>query len=334
MRKNILILALLLCGGLSLAAQTRPDVTIYVTPVIGNGSSTDDNTFFYRQVVQEISAQDFYLAKTQRDSDFSMIGRLDRYTLNEGQYAFRLELRDNKTGEMRVEGGLLYETPEDARLQIPFLVASLLYTIPPDPVPEEPEPEPEPEIERTDGWRNNWIYLGLAATYKPRIYVIGNNEAQTPYLGYPWPALWAEFHVANFFSFEIGAELAGDYFEYKKSGAQKAAYNNVIIEVPVLLKFVIKPGSSLMLEPYLGGFVNLPLYATTGRTKPALVSGLVGFQCGFKAGPGVLFFDLRGAMDMDFINKSTVYSSEKVPPTYQRYVLRVGLGYKFGLIQR
>jgi len=330
MRKYILVLALLLCGGLSLIAQPRPpDATIYVTPVTGNGSKNDDNTFFYRQLVQEVINQDFSLAMTQKSANFSLIGKLDRYTPNEGQYALRLELRNNKTGELRVEGGLLYETPEDVRHQLPLLVSSLLYTIPPDTVPEEPE---EVEIDNNDDWRNNWVYLGLAAVWKPRIYV--SSESKILYLGYPWPALSAEFHIANFFSFEIGAELSGDDFVYKKKGATTGnEYKNMIIEIPVSLKFVIKSGSSFMIEPYAGGFLSIPLYKTKGYTKPALVSGFAGLQYGIKAGSGVLFFDVRAAMDL--VGKSSVnMQPSDTVPSYQRYVLRLGLGYKYGLIQR
>jgi len=323
MRKYILILALLLCGGFSLIAQSRPDASIYVTPVAGNGSQSDDNNFFYRQVVQEITNQDFSVAKTQKGANFSLIGKLDRYTLGEGQFAFRLELRDNKTGELCVEGGLLYETPEDSKQQLSFLVASLLYTIPIDTVPEKPEEE----MVFDDEWRNKWVYLGLAATWKPRMYV--STETGLLYLGYPWPALSAEFHLFNFLSFETGLEMEGDYFSINNNNL----YTNVVIEIPAMLKFVIKPGSSLMLEPYLGAYFNFPLYDLPGSTVPPKYTGLVGFQYGVKVFSGVLFFDARFAMDFPFMSSVVARNGDRVPD-YQRYVLRLGLGYKYGLFQR
>jgi len=323
MRKYILVLALLLWGGFTLTAQSSTEASIFVTPVTGNGSKSDDNTFFYKQLVLEISGQDFVLAKTQRSANFSLVGSLARYTLGEGQFALLLELRDNKTGELMVEGGLLYGSPEDAREQLSSLVSSLLYTIPPDTVPEEPEEK----IEKNDEWRNKWVYLGLAATWKPRMYV--STETKLLYLGYPWPALSVEFHFLNFLSFETGLEMAGDYFTIKN----KNLYTNVVIEIPAMLKFVIKPGSSLMLEPYLGAYFNYPLYDIPGSTVPPKFMGLAGLQYGVKAFSGVLCFDARFAMDFPFKSSVIARTGDKVPD-YQRNVLRLGLGYKYGLFQR
>ena len=328
MRKNILILALLLCGGFSLAAQSRPDASIYVTPVTGNGSKSDDNSFFYKQLVQEITNQDFNLAKTQKSANYTLIGSLDRYAFVEGQYAFHLELRENKTGELKVEGDLLYESPEDARQQFPFLVSSLLYTIPVDNIAEGAKKTEDTEdtegVEKTEDWRDKLVYLGIAATWTPRFYV---GSAVVPYYGSPHGGISAEFHFVNFMSFEIGAELAVD--EIKPFVNKTDVYHDIMIEFPFLLKFVIKPGSYFMLEPYLGPQINIPY---PGNTNLPMFSGLVGFQFGVKVGPGVLFFD--GRFGMDFAKSGVGSSANNNRFAYQRFITHLGLGYKFGLLQR
>jgi hypothetical protein len=128
MRNKVFVLVLLLCGGFSLAAQIRPGVSVYVPPVSGRGSKTEDNTLFYNKLVFELTDQDFTLAKTQNAADFSLIGSLAPY--GEGKYSFHLGLRNNKTGETTIEGELLYETPDDIGYMFPVLVNTLLYTIP------------------------------------------------------------------------------------------------------------------------------------------------------------------------------------------------------------
>jgi len=329
MRKNILVLALLLCGGFSLAAQSRPDASIYVTPVTGTGSRPEDNSAFYKQLVLELTGQGFNLAKTQKGADYSLIGSLTPYTGWEGQFVLHLELRDNKTGEMKVEGELLYEAPDDVKQQFPVLVTALLYTIPPETVPAAAIPvEPIPaaaipvdtipvETGKNDEWRNKWLYLGLAATWTPRFYIVGGNSK---YYGDPHGGFSAEFHFLNFLSFETGVELAADWPE-------KIYDIDTMIEIPFLLKFVIKPNAYFMLEPYAGAYFNISLRKTT---VPSLFSWLAGFQYGVKVGPGAVFLDGRFAMD---IGDTKVWAGNN-PIPYKRYLFHIGLGYKYGLFQR
>jgi len=318
MRKNILVLALLFCGGFFLAAQSHSDASIYVRPVSGKGGKPEDNALFYKQLIMEISSLDFNLAKTQRNSDFTLIGNLAPYAGYEGQFALRLELRNNKTGEMKVEGELLYGTADDAMQEFSVLVTTLLYTIPVDAVSEK--------AVKNDDWRNDWLYLGLAATWTPRIYK-GSTDSGSFYGGDPHFAFSVECHFLDFMSLETGFELAADSL---LSG--NARYSNTMIEIPFMLKFVVKPGSYFILAPYAGAYFNIPVFDTTYTTHPPMFSWLVGFQSGVKAGPGVLFFDARFAMD---IGKSTAKAPPNaVVPGYQRYIGHIGLGYKFGIFQR
>jgi hypothetical protein len=307
MWKNVFILILLLCGGFSLAAKSRPDVSVYVAPVSGRGSKTEDNTLFYNKLVFELTSQNFNLAKTQNGADFSLAGTLAPY--GEGQYAFHLVLRDNTTGETRVEGELLYETPDDINQLFPVLVTSLLYTIPED-------------TGKDDEWRNKWLYFGASAFWSPRAYTADNRSNSTPYLGYIRGGFSAEFHFVNFMSFETGVELAAD----RVTVSDAEYYPNTMLEIPLLIKYVIKPGGYFMLEPYTGAQINIPIYNTT---KPPLFSWLAGFQFGVKAGPGVLFADTRVGIDIGKYNVGAISGTN-----YQRYIVHLGLGYKYGIFQR
>jgi hypothetical protein len=104
-----------------------------------------------------------------------------------------------------------------------------------------------------------------------------------------------------------------------------------MLEVPLLVKIIIKPGDVFLLEPYSGVNLNISLF---GATKPPLLSWVVGYQHGVKAGPGAFLFDFRFSMDL---GKSTLEkrgTQEPPPELYQRFSGSFGVGYKFGLLQK
>jgi len=321
MRKNILVLALLFCGGFSLAAQSHPDVSIYVAPVTGRGGKSEENSLFYNQLIYELTDQKINMAKTQKGAEYSLIGRLSPYTGGAGQYVFHLELQNNKTREITVEGELLYETPDDTNQLFSVLVTSLLYTIPGDYIAVDNIPT---EPNKDSDWRNNWLYLGLAAKWTPGVNV--GTVGRSNFLGFQG-GISAEFHFLNFLSFETGLEGGLNGVKIKSTTTGKETdYYDLLIEVPLLLKYVFKPGSNLMLEPYTGLYINFPLVKTI---NPPLLSFILGFQCGVKAGPGAVFLGLGGTMD---IGNTTVRNVSNV--SYHRYNIHLGLGYKYGLFQR
>jgi hypothetical protein len=329
MRKNIWVLALLLYGLFSLAAQSRTGASIYVTPVSGIGSAPEDNSLFYRQLVFELTDQNYNLARIQDGADFSLIGVVAPRSGE--QYVFYLALRDHKAGEIMVEGELLYETPEDINHLFPVMVTNLLYTIPERTlteitVPERTVPEPEKEETVKNGdWRDKWLYVGAAAFLAPRVYIGSNSSDGSTYFGYPRGALSFEWHFLDFMSFEAGAELAADSVATNR---KPDGYQNTMIEIPLLVKYVIKPGVLFMLEPYVGVQINKPIYDTT---RPPPFSGLAGFQYGVKAGPGAFFMDARLIMD---IGKSAVQEAPGRDTPYQRYIIHLGMGYKYGVFSR
>jgi len=366
MRNTILVLALLISGGFFLAAQTRSDVSVYVAPVTGKGSKPEDNSLFYTRLVNELTLQKAVLAMTQKDSGFSLFGDLAPLN-NEGQYVFHLGLWDNKAGGYKVEGELVYKTPNDTNQLFPVLVANLLYTIPPDPVstetppaetppvddkppaadnpqdtgstddiPQEPDPDPGLIVRGRDyDYRDNLLYLGLAAIWSPRIYIDddGNTSGHIRYV--PSFGISLEWHFQNVMSVETGAELATDELVAFPNANKDNRYNNTMIEIPLLIKFVFKPGSGFMLEPYVGGYASIAFFNTDRNTKPPfpLFSWLLGFQLGYKLGPGAIFADARFAMDI-FPSKVKAIPPATDEVNYKRNIIHLGLGYKYGIIQR
>ena len=312
MRKYIVFI-LLLCPFFSLYAQTR-SAAVFVPPVTGMGSTTGDNDFFYKQLVYEVSYQKFILAKTNKDAEFILNATIseqrDDVPTGVKHYNIHLVLIDNKTGKTASEGDLIYESIEEVKDLFPTLAHTLLYTI--------------PEEAGKDNWRNKTLYAGASAIWSPRIYTSESSSAHLVSFG---GGLFAEYHFLNFLSVEAGFEIATDMFKVTSSGSGN--YTNILLEIPVLVKYVIKPGDFFVLEPYAGAHFNIPFGKST---VPPLISVLAGFQYGVKAGPGVVFVDPRFSMDIgeSAISKESTFKDI----SFHRYIIHLGIGYKIGFFTK
>jgi hypothetical protein len=319
MKKRVVLLLLLrVC--FSLAAQSG--VSVYVPPVTGTGSGPEDNYLFYRLLLNELAEQNYAAAKAQNRADFSLIAALypdldenvdvdvDEYgELVVTQFFFHLELMDNKTGNVTVDGQLVYEIPSDVISLFPVLVYTLLSTI------------PRNTDNQNDEWRNMLLYAGGSAFWNPRVYF---GDAQSAFFANFSGGLFAEFHFIGFMSAELGLGLAIDWV----SAVRNEDYRNLVMEIPLLVKFVIKPGDHLMLEPYVGIRYNFPFYDTINTP---MFSCLAGFQYGVKVGPGVLIIDPRFTFD---IGDSSLEALSGDTLDFQRYAIYIGVGYKYGFIKK
>jgi hypothetical protein len=309
-KRVVLLLFFRVC--FSLAAQSG--ISVYVPPVIGTGSNPDDNYLFYRLLLNELTEQNYVAAKTQNRADYSLIAALYPDTDEDGepvstQYFFHLELMDNKTGNVTVDGQLVYEIHSDVISLFPVLVHTLLSTI------------PENADSQNDEWRNKLLYAGGSAFWNPRVYI---GDAQSAFFTNFSGGLFAEFHFIRFMSAELGLGVAIDWV----SAFKDEEYRNLLIEIPLLVKFVIKPGDHLMLEPYMGVRYNFPFYDTV---IPPMFSCIAGFQYGVHVGSGVLIIDPRFSFD---IGDSSLEALSGNILDFQRYAIYIGVGYKYGFIKK
>jgi len=303
----------LLCPAFSLSAQSN-NASVYVMPVTGIGSKPGDNEFFYNRLSSEVTYQNFNLTKTLKDAEFCLIGTLFPYSDDADkpslkQFIFHLMLLDNKTNENRAEGELVYEAPEDINNLFPVLVHTLLYTI--------------PENKGRDNWRNKILYAGGSFFWTPRVYTAETSSTNFANFG---GGIFAEYHFLDFLSVGTGFELTTDLI--KVNTRSRDSYLNVLLEIPVLVKYVFKPGDYFILEPYTGFHFNIPFIKTT---TPSPASWLIGLHYGVKAGPGVVFIDPRFSIDL---GKSEIHSSGASGLSFQRYIIHFGIGYKLGFFTR
>jgi len=308
--KKYIVCILLLCPFFSLYAQSN-SATVYVSPVYGTSSKLEDNDFFYKQLVTEVTYRQFNLGTTKNDSEYSLVGTLSVHPDNTQsgvkQYVIHLVLRENKSNKVKSEGDLVYGIPEDIMRDLfPNLVNKLLRTI--------------SESSGKDIWRNKWLFAGGSFFWTPRMYT---TESTSMHIGSFGGGIFAEYHFLDFLSVGAGFELASD--QIKVTPKDDGNFNNVLLEIPVFIKFVFKPEEHFILEPYTGFHFNIPFDKTT---VPPVISWLIGFQYGVKAGSGVLFIDPRFSIDTDKSGMDPNSAFKDI--TFQRYIIHLGIGYKLG----
>ena len=138
---------------------------------------------------------------------------------------------------------------------------------------------------------------------------------------------YPEFQFLDSVALETGLGLAPEWIVV--GGEEGENYRDMMLEFPLLLKIALKPGANFLLEPYSGVSLNFSLF---GQTKPSQLSWIAGYQHSVKTGPGALTFDFRFSMDL---SKSSVAKRPNIEALeYQRYGVSIGVGYKFGVLQK
>jgi len=331
--KKCLILFLLSLS-VPLFAQISREAKIFLPPVSVTGSQ-EDASFFYKHLSNETVLRYYATVKNRRNSDFVLRGTVEPYSeidisqaieekeilraleiienynasiKNSKESIFSLELINNATGETVGKQHLVYGSTNDASIGelVSLMVYNLLSGI--------------PDINELDDCRNRWLFVGVSGLWAPRVYIGEQQSVNWANFGV---AVSAEYQFLNFLSVNLDVQFTRDWVVV--SLTNKEEYTDLMLEIPLSLRFVFKPLDYFMLEPYSGVSLNLSL---TGSTEPSLFSWFAGFQFGVKAGPGVIVIDPRFSLDF---HKSVIPQRNI---EYDRYLIQVAAGYKLGLLPK
>jgi len=288
--------------------MTFRDVRIFVPPVFGERQG--DGIFFYQQLTYQVIALNHTLVRTQRNSDYTLRGFISPEPLQEAAEGsqnniFLIEMTNSATNEVIAQQYIVYAALDAA---IGDLVSAVVFNM----------LSGFPNYQQTDSWRENWLFVEGSLLWSPRIYQGQNQSINWFNFGL---RLAADYHFFNFMSAELGIQLVHEWVIV--SVPNNAEHRDLILEIPVALKFVIKPSDFYMLQPYAGISLN---YSTMGQTKPSLFSWFTGFQIGLNAGSGMVVIDPRLSID---IQNSIV---DTYP--YHRYMINIGIGYKHGFFPK
>ena len=298
--KKCLILFLFFICGVSLFAQTR----IFVPPVTG-ADSDEEASFFYRRITYEVVLQYYTLINTWRGSSFTLQGSIEDG--NADERIFYLELINSATGETIGEQHLVYSSTD---AYVGGLVSAIVYNMLSN----------IPNINENYGWRDKWLFIGISGMWSPRIYT---GERQSVYWANFGAGAYAEFHFLNSMSASLEMQFVNEWVVVSQT--RREEYSDLMLEIPLSLKYVIKPFDHFMLEPYAGISFNVSL---TGFTEPSLCSWFAGFQLGVKVGPGIIVIDPRFSMDFS----RSLISSTRVE--YARNLVHISAGYKLGFFPK
>lgn len=299
----------------ALAAQS-PGISVYVPPVSGSAGTPGDIAFFSAQLIRELVERNYYPERSLGTADYILQGNLTHFegtmperSAEERLFSFHLLLSESGSGKAVAEQTIIYggSSREELSALLSAAVAALLPGVVPAAAPG-------------DDWRRKTWYIGSAVLWKPSIYFGTSYAGNIVNFG---GSVLAEFHFHDFLSLETGAEAAPHWIAASSTPGDN--YWGVVMEIPLNLKAAFKPGSLFMIEPYGGVHVNIPLY---GAIDPPLFSWRIGLQYGIKAGPGVFFIEPRFSMDF---GKSSLETRSGRTLQYSRYMIHLGLGYKFGI---
>jgi len=325
MKKSLILFLFLLCG-ISLFAQTSGGVRIFVPPVSGIDRH-EDAAFFYKQLSDEVVRQYFTLVRRRQGSQFTiqgsiassadmaLMGVLEEKEISRAleiiqnynslkdleEYTFSLDLIDSVTDETIASQHFVYNSIDDASIGdfVSIVVYNLLSII--------------PGIYDADPWRDKLLSFGLSGLWTPRIYTY--QQRSTNWANYGL-AFSFEYFYWDFLSVNLETQFVWD---------SVIAHSDLMLEIPLYVKYVFKPHGAFTLEPYTGISFNFSLM---GFTKPSPCSWLVGLQFGLNAGPGMVVIDPRFSMDF---TKSVLPQNST---TYHRSMMQIAIGYKIGIFPK
>jgi len=329
----------LLCATFSLYAQSTENTSIFFSPITGAGYSPGDNRVINRMIANELATRKYTLLSTPEGANFFLYGSLSFfyedadyedlyvarirpttvYNFNapiqeyyDELFIFQLILKNVKTNEIILQN-VIYHSLDDVYNFFP-LVANNLF--------KHMAGKGSKQVASGD-WLNKYLYLGLNAFWSPRIYYGREQSAHFENFGGGASIEWSLLKVL---SLEAGAQLIPDWIVYSPNGEY---FRNLMLEIPLILRLSLKLSDHYMLGPYGGIQLNIPFYDTT---KPPPVAWMVGIMGGVRAGPGIFYVEPRYAMDIG--NSSIIPESNAAPFEYQRYIVHIGVGYKFGFFTK
>jgi len=222
-------------------------------------------------------------------------------------YYFKLEMLDAATGEVIGRQTLLYSAVDDyVGKLVSIIVHDLLSNI-----PERPP-------KRGDS-RDRWMYFETSILWMPRIYYGGYEAVNLLSVGMK---LGMELRFISFMSLGVGAQITQEQISAPDVGS-----TDLMLEVPISLKFVLKIENLYALEPHGGVSLN---YSFGHKIQPSKYSWFAGVQFGIKDKSETGMFVIDPRFMMDFTNSVITEGAVE----YQRYSIQLGLGYKFGAFQR
>jgi hypothetical protein len=351
--KPFMFLMIFLSSSMLVYSQNRADTTLYIEPI--SGGSASDRTFFEENLKMEVSAAGYNVIDELVDAIYSIGGSI---APEDDGNVLSITLSNVAESREMVTQELFYIQVEESYEVLPFLVWQMLANAP-FLVTEAPPPPPPPPVVASadpaanrmapivnlinavpddDTWKNKWIYLGAKFGPSLHFYMTGSdsfNENVDTRSFTVAAGIEASVQVLDFLSVQTEVNFGMDNADYRglnplslQPPKEDHVYKSSYLYFPLLVKVVLKPGRTFLVEPYGGAYLNLDLGLEGNNMQIPVGGWLAGTGFGFKVGSGVLFFDLR--YTMDFLDAAVDNELIEV----RRHTATISAGYKIGFLNR
>jgi len=328
----------------SVFANNFPTKIIYIE---GTAERQDHRAFFMSNFELEATALGFTVSKNRAETEFTFMFNVQSHSDEYDpsiKYILRISLIENETGTEMVSFGWAFAELEDMYAHNQFLFHTATVHIPGISEEEWADlAQPRAEDKR---WKNKWLYLRASADYPITFYslqptgLIGGQGAYTgtfeipstvqhmdhKIMPQPGLTVGAELQFLDFMSLEINFQTyLGDPKTYK--------FFNMALAAQLKYNLIIQ---NFMLQPY-GAFKYHLNTSSVFVELPSFVFG-GGIQAGIKAGSqGIIFIDVNFMLSLSDVYMHNPFGDLAPLPEkihYKMYVLGIGAGYKFGLVDK
>jgi hypothetical protein len=336
LKKFIIFFIFSVLGGISFAADVN-NTTIFLE---GTAARPEQLAYFMENFEVEGTAAGYVFAEKKADAGYTFKFRVEPYSNPVdplSQFIIFISLILNENDSEMLSFGWPFANLEEMYEYNQYIFLRTVINI--------PRPEAQTQIvQEDDSWRNKWLYVRASFDFPITFYKLmgdglldgiavtdpsGTKAVPIDNLVIALPALTLgiEVQIFKWLSVEPQFQAGWEYLQDENFFTMTAG-----LEVKFPLKFV----KHIMLEPYAA--VVMPILQTKDIFDSFPIIGFGGgLQLGIKAGkPGVLFADVNymyfGNTGMH--NPFGDYFPEPPVIHYQRSAIGLGLGYKFGLINR
>ncbi|MDR0312410.1 MAG: hypothetical protein LBI14_02310 [Treponema sp.] len=332
----ILVFLVFAASSASLVAAEVQNISLYIE---GSADSAEHLEFFTNHFTIEATVKGYVItrdrASAQNTLRFDVLpniilyddGTEEQAPSSEGQFIIRIEIRRNSDDAQLVSFDFPFTDLETMNEYTQNLFTRAVVSI------------PLPEEIIIDTWRNKWIYIRASLEFPITFYVLKGpsvaHDLVTPgitdmldnkTMAMPAATIGVEVQFLNFMSIEPKFQIAMENLGNTQYFSMAAG-----LEIKFPLKFI----RHVMLEPYIAG--SYPLFVSPTFLQFPLFGVGGGVQLGIKMGSsGILFLDInymyffRDAETKNYLGPT--WSPSVIP--YQRSVIGIGIGYKFGFIDR
>jgi hypothetical protein len=333
-------------GGASFAADLD-NTKIYLE---GTAARPEQLKFFMDNFRMEGTAAGFVITDNKADAGYTFRFRVEPYSNASdlrSRFIIHISLISNADSSETLSVGWPFANLEEMYEYTQYL---FLWTTMNIPKPEAPDQGASLIAQEDEGWRNKWLYLRVSFDFPITFYklkgdglvagvgayyedesgeIIRVSPLDNKVVALPGMTLGIEMQLLKWLSIEPKFLVGWEYLNDKDFFDLAAGLE---------LKFPFKIVRHIMLEPYAAVLYPILAPKEIFDSYPLIGFG-GGFQLGIKGGkPGILFIDINymyfGLGDIGLRNPfGELYPEPKVIH-YQRSVIGLGLGYKFGAIKR